>query len=75
MVNCSWATLVRVLRPHQYCTIVLPTVEGSVVNVKTCWNSRSGSKRNLPKTWNQCKKTSRKRSNRIRRILVSTNCM
>ena len=32
--NRSWATLIRVLRPDQYCTIVLPTVEGSVISLR-----------------------------------------
>lgn len=32
--NRSWATLVRILRTHQYCTVVLPTVEGPVINLR-----------------------------------------
>jgi len=32
--NRSWATLVRILRSHQYCTVVLPTVEGPVINLR-----------------------------------------
>lgn len=33
--NRSWATLVRILRSHQYCTVVLPTVEGPVINLRS----------------------------------------
>lgn len=32
--NRSWATIVRILQTHQYCTIVLPTVDGPVINIR-----------------------------------------
>jgi len=32
--NRSWATIVRILQTHQYCTIVIPTVDGPVINLR-----------------------------------------
>ena len=32
--NCTWPTIKRIINNHTYSTIILPTIEGSVINLR-----------------------------------------